>query len=65
MNESAAAGEEALARGAGGAMLYDASCLGQSDFGLLSLDHWQQAGRVETTPCRARAGCCAITGVAA
>jgi 3-deoxy-D-manno-octulosonic acid kinase len=50
MNESAAAGEEALARGAGGAMLYDASCLGQSDFGLLSLQHWQQAGRIETAP---------------
>jgi 3-deoxy-D-manno-octulosonic acid kinase len=50
MNESAAAGEEALARGAGGAMLYDASAVGQADFGLLSLDHWQQAGWVETTP---------------
>ncbi len=35
MNESAAAGEEALARRAGGAMLYDASAIGQSDFGLL------------------------------
>jgi 3-deoxy-D-manno-octulosonic acid kinase len=50
MNESAAAGEEALARRAGGAMLYDASCLGQSDADLLDLDHWRRSGGVETAP---------------
>jgi 3-deoxy-D-manno-octulosonic acid kinase len=49
MNESAAAGEEALARWAGGAMLYDASALGQSEPHLFDLGFWQQAGSVETT----------------
>jgi 3-deoxy-D-manno-octulosonic acid kinase len=49
MNESAAAGEEALARWAGGAMLYDASALGQSEPRLFDLGHWRQAGSIETT----------------
>jgi 3-deoxy-D-manno-octulosonic acid kinase len=48
MDEAAAAGEEALARGAGGAMLYDASCLGQSAESVFDAAHWQAHGTLET-----------------
>lgn len=50
MNEAAAAGEEALARGAGGAMLYDASCLHHPDTAVFDRSHWQALGTLETTP---------------
>jgi 3-deoxy-D-manno-octulosonic acid kinase len=49
MNEAAAAGEEALARGAGGAMLYDASCLHHPDAAVFDSAHWQAQGALETT----------------
>lgn len=49
MNEAAAAGEEALARGAGGAMLYDASCLHHPDTAVFDPAHWQAQGALETT----------------
>lgn len=49
MNEAAAAGEEALARGAGGAMLYDASCLHHPHNSVFDLAHWQAQGALETT----------------
>lgn len=49
MNEAAAAGEEALARGAGGAMLYDASCLHHPDAAVFDRSHWQAHGTLETT----------------
>ena len=49
MNEAAAAGEEALARGAGGAMLYDASCLHHPDTSVFDPAHWQAQGALETT----------------
>ena len=49
MNEAAAAGEEALARGAGGAMLYDASCLHHPDTSVFDPSHWQAQGALETT----------------
>ena len=49
MNEAAAAGEEALARGAGGAMLYDASCLHHPDTAVFDPAHWQARGALETT----------------
>ena len=49
MNEAAAAGEEALARGAGGAMLYDASCLHHPDTAVFDRSHWQAHGTLETT----------------
>ena len=48
MNEAAAAGEEALARGAGGAMLYDASCLHHPDTAVFDPAHWQAQGALET-----------------
>jgi 3-deoxy-D-manno-octulosonic acid kinase len=48
MNEAAAAGEEALARGAGGAMLYDASCLHHPDAAMFDPAHWQGQGALET-----------------
>ncbi len=48
MNEAAAAGEEALARGAGGAMLYDASCLHHPDTSVFDPSHWQAQGALET-----------------
>ena len=48
MNEAAAAGEEALARGAGGAMLYDASFLGQSSESVFDTTYWQAQGALET-----------------
>ena len=48
MNEAAAAGEEALARGAGGAMLYDASCLHHPDSSVFEPAHWQAQGALET-----------------
>jgi 3-deoxy-D-manno-octulosonic acid kinase len=41
MNDAVAAGEEALARVAGGAMLYDAACLGQPDPGVFEAAWWQ------------------------
>jgi 3-deoxy-D-manno-octulosonic acid kinase len=47
MNEAAAAGEEALARGAGGAMLYDASCLHHPDAAVFDVAHWQSRGALE------------------
>ncbi|MBK7902466.1 MAG: 3-deoxy-D-manno-octulosonic acid kinase [Proteobacteria bacterium] len=49
MNGAAAAGEEALARGAGGAMLYDASCLHHPDTAVFDPAHWQAQGALETT----------------
>ena len=49
MNEAAAAGEEVLARGAGGAMLYDASCLHHPDTAVFDRSHWQARGTLETT----------------
>jgi 3-deoxy-D-manno-octulosonic acid kinase len=49
MNEAAAAGEEALARGAGGAMLYDASCIHHPDSAVFETGHWQAQGKLETT----------------
>jgi 3-deoxy-D-manno-octulosonic acid kinase len=49
MNEAAAAGEEALARGAGGAMLYDASRLHHPDATVFDPVHWQARGALETT----------------
>lgn len=48
MYEAAAAGEEALARGAGGAMLYDASCLHHPDAAVFEPAHWQAQGAVES-----------------
>jgi 3-deoxy-D-manno-octulosonic acid kinase len=48
MNETAAAGEEALARGAGGAMLYDASCLHHPDTAVFDPAHWQAQGALES-----------------
>lgn len=48
MNEAAAAGEEALARGAGGAMLYDASCLHHPDAAVFDPAHWQDQGALES-----------------
>jgi len=48
MNEAAAAGEEALARGAGGAMLYDASCLHHPHKSVFDPAHWQAQGALET-----------------
>jgi 3-deoxy-D-manno-octulosonic acid kinase len=48
MNEAAAAGEEVLARIAGGAMLYDASCLGHPDARVFAPEHWQQGGALES-----------------
>jgi 3-deoxy-D-manno-octulosonic acid kinase len=49
MNEAAAAGEEALARGAGGAMLYDASCLHHPDDAVFDANHWLAQGALEST----------------
>jgi 3-deoxy-D-manno-octulosonic acid kinase len=49
MNEAAAAGEEALARGAGGAMLYDASSLHHPDTAVFDPAHWQAKGTLDTT----------------
>jgi 3-deoxy-D-manno-octulosonic acid kinase len=49
MNEAAAAGEEALARWAGGAMLYDASCVHHPDPAVFDPAHWQARGALETT----------------
>ena len=48
MNEAAAAGEEVLARIAGGAMLYDASCLGHPAVEVFETRHWQQAGALQS-----------------
>jgi len=48
MNEAAAAGEEALARGAGGAMLYDASCLHHPDAPVFDPAHWRAQGALES-----------------
>jgi 3-deoxy-D-manno-octulosonic acid kinase len=48
MNEAAAAGEEALARGAGGAMLYDASCLHHPHNSVFDPSYWQAQGALET-----------------
>lgn len=48
MNEAAAAGEEALARGAGGAMLYDASCLHHPDAAVFEPAYWQAQGALES-----------------
>jgi 3-deoxy-D-manno-octulosonic acid kinase len=48
MNEAAAAGEEALARGAGGAMLYDASCLHHPDAAVFEPGYWQAQGALES-----------------
>ena len=48
MNEAAAAGEEVLAREAGGAMLYDASRLHHPDTNVFELAHWQGQDALET-----------------
>jgi 3-deoxy-D-manno-octulosonic acid kinase len=50
MNEAAAAGEEALARRAGGAMLYDASRLHHPHESVFDPAHWQAQGALESTP---------------
>jgi 3-deoxy-D-manno-octulosonic acid kinase len=50
MNSTAAAGEEALAPIAGGAMLYDASRVGQPDSGLFAPAWWQERGALEAVP---------------
>jgi len=47
MNEAAAAGEEALARGAGGAMLYDASRIEQPGDALFDPAAWRARGGLE------------------
>ena len=57
MNEAAAAGEEALARGAGGAMLYDASCLHHPDTCGVRSGALAGAGRARDDARRARHGC--------
>ena len=49
MNQAAATGEEVLARIAGGAMLYDASCLGHPDAAVFEPGYWQAAGGVDAT----------------
>ena len=48
MNEAATAGEEALARIAGGAMLYDASCLGHPEARVFEATYWRQTGALES-----------------
>jgi len=48
MDVTAAAGEEVLARGAGGAMLYDASCVGQPEHDVFDPEHWRLAGALES-----------------
>ena len=48
MNEAATAGEEVLARIAGGAMLYDASCLGQPEAAIFEGTYWQARGALTT-----------------
>ncbi|HEX9206771.1 MAG TPA: 3-deoxy-D-manno-octulosonic acid kinase [Steroidobacteraceae bacterium] len=50
MNEAAAAGEEVLARIAGGAMLYDASCLGHPDPRVFEVAHWSAGGALQSAP---------------
>jgi 3-deoxy-D-manno-octulosonic acid kinase len=47
MNSTAAAGEEALAPIAGGAMLYDASRVGQPDAAIFVPGHWGSRGALE------------------
>ena len=47
MNEAAAAGDESLARVAGGAMLYDASLLGQPDAAVFEPAHWRARGALQ------------------
>jgi 3-deoxy-D-manno-octulosonic acid kinase len=47
-NPAAPVGEEALARIAGGAMLYDASRLGQPDAAVFEPGHWQSRGMLES-----------------
>ncbi|HET9693259.1 MAG TPA: 3-deoxy-D-manno-octulosonic acid kinase [Steroidobacteraceae bacterium] len=47
MNEAAAAGEEALARIAGGAMLYDASRLDHPDAAVFEPEYWQARGALQ------------------
>ena len=49
MNEAAAAGDESLARVAGGAMLYDASLLGQPDAAVFEPEHWRARGALQAT----------------
>jgi len=48
MNDAAAADDEALARIAGGAMLYDAALLGQPDAAVFDAAHWQARGALQT-----------------
>jgi 3-deoxy-D-manno-octulosonic acid kinase len=48
MDEAVAAGEEVLARGAGGAMLYDASCLGQPVHEVFDPGYWRRADALES-----------------
>jgi len=50
MNSRVVAGEEALAPIAGGAMLYDASRVGQPEPELFSPAHWQAHGALEAVP---------------
>jgi 3-deoxy-D-manno-octulosonic acid kinase len=47
MNQAVAGGDEVLVRIAGGAMLYDASRLGQPDAAVFSTAHWQARGALE------------------
>jgi 3-deoxy-D-manno-octulosonic acid kinase len=49
MNQAAAAGEEALAHIAGGAMLYDASYLGQPEQAVFDLEQWRARGALQST----------------
>ena len=50
MNAAAAVGEEMLARQAGGAMLYDASRVGQPEASLFDPAHWRALGALDEMP---------------
>jgi 3-deoxy-D-manno-octulosonic acid kinase len=50
MNPAAVAGDEALARIAGGAMLYDAGSVGQPDAAIFDPAYWQARGAAQPTP---------------
>jgi 3-deoxy-D-manno-octulosonic acid kinase len=50
MNAAAVAGDEALARIAGGAMLYDAGIVGQPEPAIFDPAHWRARGAAQPTP---------------
>ena len=50
MNPAAVAGDEALARIAGGAMLYDAGIVGQPEPAIFDPAHWHARGAAQATP---------------